>query len=96
MPRIENEEGMPAVYKEVKSKFDSIAMEALQDLFYRLPFDQEIVLSNGKKGVIRPFIKPKQGDIDGQKGVPYAGIDIALDDGHLEFIIYQSGWGGSI
>lgn len=88
---------------DVKARMEQHAMEALRDLFHRLPFGEKIILSNGKEAEIKVFMKPKPGREPNDEGFsdhlsnrPHCGIDVTYTDGsgHLEFILYQSGWGG--
>ena len=89
---------------EAMARVNVVAMEALRELFHRMPFGTKIELANGKTATIKPFFEPRDGtepDIDCPekwKGVPCAGIDIQFDDGsgHLEFLLYQSGGGHAV
>ena len=78
-------------FNDIRLKQYSIAMEALNDLFHRLPFGEEIQFSDGRKGTVTPFFEPKWKE----DGTPVAGIDIQLSDSHLEFELILSGWGGT-
>jgi hypothetical protein len=82
----------------VSARINRHAMEALQELFHRIPFGTKITLANGKTATIKPFYEPRANDdrTDHLAGCPSAGIDVAYDDGsgHFEFILYQGGWGG--
>ena len=95
MPEIDEEKFWDE-FERIKAKQSEIAMEALQDIFHRIPFGEEITFANGKKGKIDVFFEPKVNTDrdDHLGGVPCAGIDVTFDDGHLEFIIYHSGFGG--
>lgn len=93
-----NENEFWRLHDRTKERFQTLAMEALQDIFHRIPFGEEIKFSDGRVGVIRPFFQPR---IDMERNdhlgkVPCAGVDIVFDDGHLEFIIFQGGWEGEV
>jgi len=79
-------------YEDTDAKINANAMEALQELFHRIPFGTKITLANGKTATIVPFVEPS---VD-PEGKLHALIDIKYDDGsgHFEFCLYQSGWGG--
>jgi hypothetical protein len=76
-------------FNDIRLKQYSIAMEALNNLFHRIPFGEEIQFSDGRTGTIKPFFEPKWKE----DGTPVAGIDIQLSDSHLEFELSLSGWG---
>ena len=80
------------VYEHTSARMNAHAMEALQELFHRIPFGSKITLANGKTATIEPFVEPCV-DHDGKL---CALIDVKYDDGsgHFEFCLYQSGWGG--
>lgn len=85
-------------HDKTKARVETIAMEALSDIFHRIPFGEEVLFSDGRKGTIKPFIEPtiSMDRDDHLKGIPRASIDIEFEDGHLEFVLYQSGWGGDV
>jgi len=85
-------------FDEVETRINKVAMESLQDLYARMPFGQQTVLTNGKRATIRPFYPPTTQHDGNLNGVPHFGVDMKFDDGsgHIEFIVYQSGWGGSV
>lgn len=95
MPDI-NEKKFWDEFERIAGKQGAMAMEALMDIFHRIPFGEEITFANGKKGKIEVFTKPKINTErnDHLGNTPYAGIDVTFDDGHLEFIMYYSGFGG--
>ena len=84
----------------VRRRQASVALEALRDLFHRIPFgsDHSFVLSDGREVWFKPFYEPRntpearRAEVEGEVE---AGIDVVLPDGHLEFRIYLSGWGGT-
>lgn len=86
------------MHDKTKARMTSLAMEALQDLFHRIPFGETIRFSDGREGVISKFVEPRiDTDRDDHlNNCPRAGIDIQFEDGHLEFMLYQSGWGGNV
>ena len=49
------------VYEETDAKINTNAMEALQELFHRIPFGTKITLANGKTATIKPFMEPSVG-----------------------------------
>ena len=86
----------------IHARVTANAMEALQEIFHRIPFDTEITLADGQKAVIRKFAEPgikqrEPGFEDHLHDTPSAGIDVKAADGswHLEFILYLGGWGGA-
>lgn len=85
-------------HDETKAKMTSRAMEALQDLYHRIPFGEKIMFSDGREGVITKFVEPtiSTDRDDHLANIPRASIDIQFEDGHLEFMLYQSGWGGNV
>ncbi len=80
-------------FENLQLRVETIALEALRDIFHRIPFGEEITFSDGRKGVIRKFYEPKIAD----DGAIKAGIDIKDVEGnwHLEFILEKTGWGCS-
>lgn len=98
MPEKIEKKDVLEMHDRTKPRMQKIAMEALQDLFHRVPFGEKIKFSDGREGVITPFIEPNidPDRVDHLGNVPYAGIDIQLEDGHLEFILFQGGWGGDV
>lgn len=88
-----NAHDLPAVdFDGIKAKVTSVAMEAAQDVFHRMPWDQEIVMSDGRRGKILKFVEPR---LNEETGKPEFGFDIAGDGWHLEFFVRQTGWGGA-
>jgi hypothetical protein len=74
-------------------------MEAIQDIFHRIPFGEEITFSDGRKGTLQVYFEPRiferaPGHEDLLHQRPTAGIDISGDGWHLEFMLVQTGWGG--
>ena len=86
------------VFQETRARVERRAMEGLQEIFHSITFGRQITFSDGVTATIKPFFEPQQrSDRDDHlKDVPHAGVDIKAEDGswHLEFIIYQNGWGG--
>ena len=78
-------------FNDIRLRQYSIAMEALNDLFHRIPFGEKTKFSDGRTGTIRPFFEPEWKE----DGTPVAGIDIQFSDSHLEFQLILSGWGGT-
>jgi len=78
-------------FNDIRLKQYSIAMEALNYMFHRIPFGEKIQFSDGRTGTIKPFFDPKWKE----DGTPVAGIDIQFPDSHLEFELMLSGWGGT-
>ena len=82
-----------------RARINAHVMEAMQELFHRLPFGTQITLANGKTATIKPFYEPEIAPEESPlAGRARAGVDISYDDGsaHFEFTLYQSGWGGSV
>ena len=68
--------------------------EILQEIFHRMPFGQEVTLSNGRVGRIKKFIEPRMRDDQWE-----FGFDIVFDVGspdHLEFFVKHTGGGGMV
>ena len=89
---------LPADVEMVRRRQASIALEALRDLFHRIPFGEayKFKLSDGRDAWFKPFYEPRPTERPDQlEGAVEAGIDVVLPDGHLEFRIYLSGWGGT-
>jgi len=79
-------EQLPGIYAEVG--------EVIVEVFSRMPFAQEFILSNGRKGRIRKFVEPRQRD-----GRWEFGFDVVFDEGspdHLEFFVKHTGGGGMV
>ena len=89
-----------ATFEQERARSTAIALEVMCDVFHRMPFGQQIALSNGKTATIRPFVEPTTADdrTDERKGVPQFGFDVVFDDGsgHIEFMAYKTGWGAAI
>ena len=62
-----------AAYQAAQLQF---CMEAMTELYHRLPWGMEIVLSNGQTVVMKKFVEPKIGK-DGQEEF---GFDLAIKD----------------
>lgn len=78
---------MPGIYAEVG--------EVMAEVFARMPFGQEFVLSNGRRGRIKKFIEPYRDPDTGQWKFAF---DVVFDEGspdHLEFFVNHTGGGGS-
>jgi len=86
-----------ATFEMTEQVVQSRAEAALEEVFKRMPFDQEITLPNGERARIKKFIKPRLGPPSGPNaGSPEFAFDVqALDvSWHLEFFVRQTGWGG--
>lgn len=85
-------------FDDIRIQGNKVAMESLQDLYARMPFGQQTILTNGKTATIQPFYPPTTKHDGHLSGIPHFGVDMKFDDGavHIEFIVYQSGWGGSV
>lgn len=71
------------------------ALQALQHVFARMPWDAVVEFSDGRRGRVTPFYEPrwKKGS-RGTTELVEGGFDVEfLDGGHLEFQVEQSGWG---
>jgi len=64
-------------------------LEIMHEICARLPWGQEITLSNGKKFFLKKFTEPREKD-----GVFEFGFDAKFSDdsGHVEFNVTKSGW----
>jgi len=80
--------------KEYAARTEAMALEALKEIYHRIPFGEEIHLANGQVAVIEKFVRPK---ID-EQGEIRAGIDVTAKDGswHLEFTLKKTGWGAAL
>jgi len=75
----------------------SRAETALEEIFKRMPFDQEITFLNGERARIKKFIEPRLGHPKSDHpNKPEFAFDVQALDGswHLEFFVRQTGWGG--
>lgn len=82
------------VVRNVTLKQLSISMQACDYLFQRLLKDREtekIKFTDNREAYLRPFAEPH---FD-KKGHPVCAIDLVMPDGHLEFEISLSGYGGT-
>lgn len=70
------------------------ALEALQNVFARMPWGTVFEFSDGRRGRIEPFVEPRwTRDGDGSTDLVEGGFDVKfLDGGHVEFWVTQSGW----
>lgn len=92
---------LQAKFEEHKARMDALTMEVMQDVWHRMPFGQEIALSNGETATIKPFFEPRPGDPDAteaDRANASFGFDVIGPQGawHLEFVAYRSGWGGAV
>lgn len=81
-------------FEGAEASTTSIAMEAVTELFHRLPWGMEIVLSNGRTATLKKFVEPRLND-DGKEEF---GFDLWGEDAcfHLEFMVTRTGWGMAI
>ncbi len=72
----------------------SIAMEAMTELFHRLPWGMEIYTSNGRKYIFKKFTEPRLNS-DGKEQF---GFDLKEENGnsHIEFTATRTGWGVAV
>lgn len=91
MKTVKNQDELNDLLETVGARVNGVAMEAVQDLFHRLPWGMEIALSNGKKCVLKKFTEPR---LNEETGRPEFGFDLKGDDWHLEFYVRQTGWEG--
>lgn len=75
----------------IKARVNAVAFEVTQDIFHRLPWGQEIALSNGTRGTLTKWYEPK---VNAETGQTEFGIDVIGEGWHLEFVCKQTGWGG--
>jgi hypothetical protein len=61
--------------EETVERMFATVEEVIKKAFYRMPFDQDVVLSNGRKGQFKAFVEPQM-DEDGQW---HFGIDFEFD-----------------
>ena len=82
------------VIEFVESLYGEVS-EIMEELWALHPWDKEIKLSNGRAGVIKPFVTPRERD-----GRWEFGFDIIFTDGsspdHLEFFVRNTGGGGMV
>lgn len=65
--------------------------EIIRHIWALLPFGQEIALSNGRVGKLKPFVEPRERD-----GRWELGFDVVFATGspdHLEFFLKHTGGG---
>jgi hypothetical protein len=76
--------------------------EVMRELWHRLPFDQPIVLANGRTGHFHKFVAPKIRDKSHEHygGSWCFGVDFVFDDSgspdHFEFYLHHTGGGGAL
>lgn len=70
------------------------ALEALQQVFARMPWGQVFEFSDGRRGRVVPFYEPRwRKGARGSTELVEGGFDVQFSDGgHLEFQVEQSGW----
>jgi len=88
-------EEMDDLYEQVTARVTSVALEALQDVYARLPYDTDIPLSNGLTARIEKFVDPEIRERDDGEERPQCAFDVKFPGGHLEFTIELTGWGGA-
>jgi len=79
-------EHIPGIYAEVG--------EIIREVFVRMPYGQELTLSNGRVGRIKKFIEPRQNE-----GKWEFAFDVTFDVGspdHIEFFVKHTGGGGFV
>lgn len=82
----------PAVdFPGIKARITASSLEAITDVFHRMPWGAEITLSNGTTCKLKPFVEPRLND----EGRAEFGFDLAGATWHLEFMVTQTGWGGA-
>lgn len=86
---------------EQEASFDALsrpqtryALEALQQVFARMPWGQVFQFSDGRRGRVVPFYEPRwRKGATGSTELVEGGFDVQFSDGgHLEFQVEQSGW----
>lgn len=80
---------------------DAIAMEVMQEVYARLPYDQEFTLSDGSKCKLKKFVSPCISQKEGHpyEGRPEFGFDVVIEGNkldHLEFYCFNTGGGGMV
>ena len=94
------EEDFEEALEQVASRVGRHVLPALKALFADLPLGKEYEI-DGATWFIKPFYEPRvAADHREEQGIPgdvEAGIDLVRKDGsaHIEFRIYNSGWGGA-
>lgn len=91
---------LQAVFTTQKARMDALTLEVMRDVWHRMPFGQEIALSNGETATIRPFVEPREGNPEREDDLsrPNFGFDVVGPGGswHLEFWTSRGGWGGAV
>lgn len=77
-------------FKKIKVKQVRIAKECLDKLFEMIPFNKRFKVSDGREAFFKIFYKPEFN----KHGELIASIDVKFPDGHIEFYIEMSGFGG--
>lgn len=89
---------MPPIPAELlentQARVERPVMEAIQEVFHRMPWGQTFRLLNGGEAVISKFVEPR---LNHESGKPEFGFDVKAVDGswHLEFFVRNTGWGGA-
>ena len=79
--------------RDIKLRQISISMEAANVLRLAILEDVEkrYKFTDGRKAKLRPFIEPHFND----QGHPEFSVDFVMPDGHVEFTVKMSGYGGT-
>lgn len=85
---------------QYRGKAEAIALEVMQDIYARLPWEQEFKLADGSTAKMVKFVSPKISTTENErKGSPCFAFDVIIEGGkldHLEFYCYQTGGGGFV
>lgn len=88
------DKNIEAKIRDIRLRQLSVSMQACDILFQRLlksARTEKIKFVDGREAYLRPFQEPHFDD----DGYPQCCIDFVLPDGHLEFEIKLSGYGGA-
>lgn len=82
---------MERLLRDVQMRQLSVSMEACNLIFQRLLKDKaSFKFSDGRIARLKPFVEPH---FD-KNGHPECGVDVVMPNGHIEFNIRVSGYGG--
>jgi len=81
----------PKRFAKAKEETTAPAMEALEHLYKVLLAIPPFTLKDGTPVRVESYVPPEMND----QGEAECGIDVKLPDGHLEFMLKNTGWGKS-
>lgn len=86
-------------FEEAHDKLEcmmSCSEEIIKEAFHRMPFNQDLVLSNGRIGRFKTFFEPREKDGRWEFGFDFKFDDDGRSPDHLEFYVKHTGGGGGV